>query len=208
MIKLELEFKSGVGGYSQAPRQFKQVARNENFAVYERGYDGKIQGHEVFKIKILKKGTQIFDKIVEEDTERYPGNNDFGRFAWSMTGKFSYEAAMHRFEQLTKGLIAAQEEEENPKEEVEEPVVVKPKKERQIRPAIKLPNSAKFTMSDVVELNQDGGWTKPTIYVDIQRQISAGIIKEDGKVVKEAGERGKRPILYSLVIPETSPLTS
>ncbi len=204
MIKLKTEFLSGAGGFANAQRTFKQIERNDKFAVYERSYDGKIEGHEVFKIKVLKAGLQVFDKTIQEDTESYPGNGDFGKTAWCCGGINSYFNAMTKFESLTKGAIAVEDsDEDETTEATTTPTVpqVKGKRGRpaHTRPPIKLPNAARFTMSQLVDLNQDVGWTQPLIYVDIQKQIESGIIKEDGKVEKEPGQRGKSALYYSLV---------
>jgi hypothetical protein len=203
MIKLEKEFKSGAGGFAANQRTFKQLAENGQFAVYERSFDDKIEGYEVFKITVLKKGTQVFAQTIAEDTEQYPSNNKFGFTAWCLGGKDSYFNAMTKYEALIKGAIAVEDTgEDETTEAPETPTVPKVKGTRgrpaHTRPAIKLPNSAKFTMSQLVDLNQDAGWTQPLIYVDIQKQIESGILKEDGKVEKEPGQRGKSALYYAL----------
>ena len=58
--------------------------RNEHCAVY-RQYDSELDlicAYEVFKIK-TRKETKIKDNIIEGG-EVFPGNNDFGKSAWSI----------------------------------------------------------------------------------------------------------------------------
>jgi len=102
MIELEKEFKSGDGGFSANPLTYTQLKRNEKAAVYMRSRDGKPFDFEVFLIKIKKKGTQIFQKILEDDTECYPSSSQFGRIAWSVS---SQGLAMCRFQELTNGNV-------------------------------------------------------------------------------------------------------
>ncbi len=207
MIALEQTFKSGAGGFANAQRTFTQLARNEKFAVYERSFDGKVEGHEVFAISILKKGTQVFDKVVEDDMERYPSNNTFGKSAWCIGGKDSYTVAMLKYEALIKGAIAIEndsneESEETTTDAIKTPTVphVKGKRGRpaHTRPAIKIPNTARFTMSELVDLNKEEGWSQPLIYVDIQKRIESGVMKTAGVVEREPGQRGKPAVYYSL----------
>jgi hypothetical protein len=87
MIKLETEFVSGVDGYSQSPGPltYKQLQRTDTVALYQRNYaDGRIKDFEVFRIKILPKGTKVFETITEDDQEKYPGASQFGFSAWSL----------------------------------------------------------------------------------------------------------------------------
>lgn len=100
MIELEKEFKSGDGGFSANPLTYTQLKRNEKVAIYMRSRDGKPFDFEVFLIKVKKKGTQIFQKILEDDTECYPSSSQFGRTAWSFS---SQGLAMCRFQDLING---------------------------------------------------------------------------------------------------------
>lgn len=89
MITLALEFKDGSGGYSQSPLNYKQVARQGNFAIYQRFYvDGHPKDFEVIKIKVLPKGTsQKFPngnvKVTEDDEEKYPTTSSWGKMGWT-----------------------------------------------------------------------------------------------------------------------------
>lgn len=59
------------------------VKRDNNLCMYKRG-DGV---YEVFKPNITKRGTIIFGKIYDDDTESYPCNEDFGSSAWCYPNK-------------------------------------------------------------------------------------------------------------------------
>lgn len=99
MIKLELQFVSGDGGFSADPLTYKQLARTENTAIYERSRDGKVKDYEVFRIKILPKGTTVFKTVTEDDQEKYPSTGQFGISAWSFRSK---GGAFARYEELKK----------------------------------------------------------------------------------------------------------
>lgn len=149
MKKLEKEFISGAGGFSINPLTYRQVKRNDVAAVYERLLDGRTKDYEVFKIKVLKKGTQIFEKIVEEDEEHYPSTNEFGRIAWSFG---NLEAALNTFEELTK----APEEELTKKNKT----LILPKGE--------------FTVDDLAKANNTN---YVTAYLFIKEGLKNGTIK-------------------------------
>jgi hypothetical protein len=99
MKKLDVEFVSGDGGFSADPLTYKQLARTDNVALYERSRNGKVLDHEVIRIKILPKGTQIFKVTTEEDQERYPSTAQFSKIAFSIPNK---SLAMARYEELCK----------------------------------------------------------------------------------------------------------
>lgn len=126
MKLLEREFVSGDGGYSAEPLVYTQVIRSDKAAVYKRSRNGKIREFEVFKIKVLPKGTKIFSQTLEDDEERYPSNGDFGKTAWSCLLE---KRAMERFHELNK--------------------VKEDKKEVQF----KFPKN-EFTTNELAELNQ------------------------------------------------------
>jgi len=121
MIKLETTFVSGEGGFSTSPGPltYKQLARTDSVAVYQRFYaDGRPKDFETFIIKVDPKGKeQKFPggvvKVVEDDTEKYPSASQFGRIAWSFHNE---GAAMDRFERLCKQADVAEAEENEPSE--------------------------------------------------------------------------------------------
>jgi len=100
MKKLDIEFVSGDGGFSQDPRVYKQVDRSDSVGIYSRTLsNGRLEGFEVFNIAIKPKGSCIFDKVLEDDEEQYPSTGKFGVNAWfCMTEKRAREI----FEELTK----------------------------------------------------------------------------------------------------------
>lgn len=119
MIELEKEFKSGDGGFSANPLTYTQLKRNEKAVVYMRSRDGKPFDFEVFLIKIKKKGTQIFQKTLEDDTECYPSSSQFGRIAWSFT---SQGLAICRFQDLTNGDVNNENDSEETPEVANTPI--------------------------------------------------------------------------------------
>lgn len=93
--------------------EYVQVARNAKAAVYEQkvekeinGEVGKTVGFEVFQILVGKayslvqkhgnKKGQVYNYPA---AEKFPGNEDFGKWAWSFVSK---AAAMEKFEELSK----------------------------------------------------------------------------------------------------------
>ncbi len=134
MIELPKTFTSGAGGFSGAEvLTYNQVTRSKSAAVYERSKDGKVKDYEAFKIKVIPKGTAIFNGPASlDDEEHYPSNNDFGRIAYSFHGKFAKEAALNRFKELNEE-----------KEEIDNP---SPEKE------MKIP-SVEFTTGEFAALN-------------------------------------------------------
>lgn len=54
------------------------VERTDNICLYKRS-DG---AYEVFYPNIIKKGTTVFNKTYDEDTECYASTSDFGVTAW------------------------------------------------------------------------------------------------------------------------------
>lgn len=99
MKQLEKQFISGAGGFSFNPLTYTQIVRNDRYAVYERSREEKVKDYETIKIKVIKAGTQIFNKTVIEDEEHYPGTSEFGRTAWSFADK---TAALKRYDTLSK----------------------------------------------------------------------------------------------------------
>lgn len=59
------------------------VKRTDNVCFYER-WDNV---YEVFRPNIQTKGSKIFDTYFDDDTETYPGNEDFGKTAFCFSQK-------------------------------------------------------------------------------------------------------------------------
>jgi len=119
MIKLETEFVSGAGGFTQAPGPltYKQVIRSDTAAVYQRFYaDGEPKDFETFYIRVEPKGKinkfpNGTTTTLEDDTENYPSTGQFGRVAWSFGNK---GAAINKYEEICKQVVDDAEEEANP----------------------------------------------------------------------------------------------
>lgn len=185
MKKLEIEFVSGEGGFSVEPLTYKQLIRNDNFAVYTRSRNGKIKDYEVFRIRILKEGTNIYGKVTTEDSEQYAVTSSWGRLAWSFGNKTS---ALNKFEELTNEFVP--DDESAPKTRGRAKVE---------RPDLVIPKDKAFTMVDLESANANTNWNKSMIYIEIQKQIADGKLKEAGIVEKADGQRGKPAKLYSVV---------
>jgi hypothetical protein len=173
MKTLQTEFISGDGGFSANPLTYKQLARNQNYAIYERSRDGEVKDYEVFKIRILPKGHKIFAKILEDDEEQYPSTGQFGVSAWSFGGKFGLERAMNRYKSLNN-------------KSLEEPV----KKAK-----ITLPAKPKWTMLDLLAVNPSRN--KANLYLEVQDLIKEKVIKKVGVV--ETADGPRKPNLYSKI---------
>lgn len=90
---------------------YKQVTRSEKAAIYEQivekdinGIPGTTVGFEVFEIRqgkpyslIQKHGTKKGQIYNYPATEKFPGNENFGDWAWSYQTK---ENAMNKFNEL------------------------------------------------------------------------------------------------------------
>lgn len=92
---------------------YKLIERNKKAAIYEQivekdinGEPGTTVGYEVFKIQIgnsyslvQKHGNKKGQVYNYPAAEKFPGNEDFGKWAWCYTTK---PAAMDKFEELSK----------------------------------------------------------------------------------------------------------
>jgi hypothetical protein len=194
MISLETQFVSGKGGFYTEPRTYTQLERTDTFALYERSFDGSVKDYEVFKIMIHKKGRIIFKKVVQEDTEHYPSNAEFGRFAWSCSTK---ERAMELFNQLcnpalvpAKVIVEVLDGEEDEENEVETNEV-KPPKEKAKLPDLLVPVGT-FTMYDLAESNHV---EYPIAVLFVKTALDGGTVKCVGSVRVHA--RGPARKLFS-----------
>ena len=202
MIRLEETFTSGAGGFNP-PLTYKQLCRNESVAVYERyNPDGRIKDYEVFNIQVHQKGKMIFNQVLEEDREVYPGSSQFGQTAWSFG---NVGAAMDRFKRLTQ--IA--------KGETPDPLpVIMSTRTRSVNTdtapgeapkATIAPQKAPVGLSKVKELNlPDGEFTVkglaefnsvsyPTAYLFVQAALQTARVKF---VRDQKGGRGKPTKIY------------
>lgn len=90
---------------------YTQVARTDKAAIYEQkiekeinGQVGKSVGFEVFKIVVgkpyslvQKHGKKKGEVYHYPAAEKFPGNEDFGKIAWSFVNK---ESALEKFEEI------------------------------------------------------------------------------------------------------------
>ena len=89
MKKLETTIKKGIFEY-------RQVNRNDVYAIYAQFYLGNLIGHEVFKIN--KYAEREIAGVIIPAHEAMPGDNQFGVTAWS-TGK-DYNRALDKYNGL------------------------------------------------------------------------------------------------------------
>ena len=192
MIKtLDTTFQANYNGTGTST--FTQIKRNDKVAIYVRQWEDGHKVWEVFTIKTLKAGAQIFNQTLSEDTEMYPGTSAFGRSAWSCN---SLERAEYRFDVLTNGETA-----EEAVEEVEEASEVKVETPgRRGRPsvtrsALVIP-VGNFCMQDVVNKNPE--YTKPVCYIELQKLIKQNKVEVIGNKDNASG-RGKKIVIYQAV---------
>jgi hypothetical protein len=195
MKTLSKQFVSGEAGYSVTPLTYTQIARDGLFAVYERSLDGRVKDYETIKIRVIKAGTKIFNQVTTEDEERYAATSSWGRSAWSYGNK---TAALNKLNELVKGMVKVEDEEDVDSEEVTS-VSSTPKRRGRVaavRPTVVYPKT-EFTMKELVTVNKEG-WTQPTLYIKLQQDITSSIVKEVGRR-SNGGGRGKPSVVYSLM---------
>lgn len=107
MITLEKTFKSGDGGFGATPLIYNQIARNNLIAVYERiDKNGIIKDYETIIIRIIPKGTSIFNAPPSlDDEERYAVSSSWGKGGWSFHGKGGKTASLNKFNELCQKKI-------------------------------------------------------------------------------------------------------
>lgn len=100
MIRLPEQKRWSGDGWGPNPRLLIQVKRSEKNAIYKVTEEktGTVTGYEVFRIKIDPKGKKVFDAVLEEDTEKYPTANNFGKSAWVVPNLITAEAFFERLE--------------------------------------------------------------------------------------------------------------
>jgi hypothetical protein len=176
MKTLEKEMVFGCDGLKN--NRFVQVKRQGDVCIYQRfSEDGKPFGFEVFKVKVVKAGAKLpGGELVEEDYERYPSANDFGRSA-----KFvgNLEAAEHCF-----GVMTGEIKDEVTPEPVKTPIGEKVKPVRSFKKTAAPKNgylipSGEFNQRDFAKVN--GLPERGTVYNIIQSLI--------GNQIKVAGKK-------------------
>lgn len=171
MKLLEKEFVKNCEGVGDTT--FKQMKKQEsnglNVYIYNRTKEG-FNTYEVFISKRRFKGQPLPGGNVEvEDREQYPTANHFGFTAKEVRSMAQAKVEFNKF--LNK----------NNKEMGEA-------KADLIYPT-------DFSMKDLLVANPR--WSQPTAYVQVQKDIKNGMIKEVGRV-KSATGRGKPAVIYSL----------
>lgn len=116
MKTLELVKRWTGDGFAQNPVLLTQVKRNAKVALYKRTFEktGKFNGYEVFLIRVDPKGKRVFDTVLEDDEEKYPTAQQFGRTAYHF---YNEKYALFQFDELTKKAdknAAGEEEEKKP----------------------------------------------------------------------------------------------
>ena len=74
---------------------YTQLLRGGRSCIYEQQVSSKTRRYEVFLIKV-RPARKVFANFSPEH-EKFPGNEDFGKWAWSC---FTYEQALKRFNGL------------------------------------------------------------------------------------------------------------
>jgi hypothetical protein len=170
MIKLQESFISGEGGFSYAPLTYTQLQRTEKTALYQRSRDGKPFDYEVFLIKIDPKGKMIFKKMVEEDTEKYPSNEQFGRIAWSFRHKAAAETMFQKISNPASSVeieIGTDAETEESSETIAVAEIA-PKKET----VITVPD-IEFSVGELAEQNKI---QYPIVFLFVKAEVAKGTI--------------------------------
>jgi hypothetical protein len=157
MIKLALEFISGVGGFSAEPLTYKQIKRTDTVALYQRSRAGVVKDYEVFIIQMDPKGKVLtfpggVTKTVEEDIEKYAITSAWGRLAWTFKNPGGAGA---KFDELVQKGVNDAIEEETP-----EKTIIVPDTE--------------FTIGELAEKN---GVEYPQASLFIKEAIAANSVK-------------------------------
>lgn len=200
MIELLKEKRWTGDGWAGDPRLLTQVKRSQHNALYQVAEEktGRVTGFEVFKIRVLPKGTKVFDTVTADDEEKYPTAEQFGRTAW-FAG--SLVQAERIYNKLEAGGNPGGVDEPNPTSPVAdapEPDVKPVVKRGRGRPpkggnpTIKLPKG-EFKMQDVADLNSMG---KANVYIIVREFIAEGKVKETRRV---PSVRGRPTVMYEEV---------
>lgn len=192
MKKLQLKFETNADGCGL--QTFIQIKRNALAALYKRQQkDGSIHSYEVFKVKVVKKGSPLPGGLfVEEDYEAYPGKGSFGKTAYSCK---TLGRAEIRYEELLKAQIADDnEEEEESTSNVSAKSSTGGKRGRKAvdRSGLKIPQD-KFTIKQLEALN-------PNVSFALLYQHVRSLIGNKFQIVDTLrGGRGKPTLVYNWI---------
>jgi hypothetical protein len=85
--------------YIKNGTNYNLIKRNDKAAIYsQKDSSGLLIGFEVFKIKIQKSFQFPGTTIINPEKQKFPGNEDFGHFAWSY---ITEPVAMKKFDELS-----------------------------------------------------------------------------------------------------------
>ena len=174
------------------PHTFTQLRREGDAAMYRRNRvsDGSIHTYEVFLVKTVKAGAPLpGGGVVAEDYERYPGNNSFGRYAWSISwGPEGLSRANTLFDELIKKALPIVEIEEEDTEIVHVVRIGKPAAPRRKLDFPLVP----FTQKELAARNGIENYKE--VYTDLQRFLGDGTLI---KYSKRESTRGKSAVLFA-----------
>ncbi|NBR06931.1 MAG: hypothetical protein EBT92_14310 [Planctomycetes bacterium] len=179
-----------------------------NAYIYKRTkMDGTFVSFEVFVAKQRFKGQPLPGGVVEaEDREQYPTSNNFG-----FTAKESRN--LEQAEKFLAEFVVEMQEKKDKKDGVtKEPVDgdgfmealtakmnMPPKqrgRKRKERPPIVYPTGNQWLMKDLLAINK--GWNQPLAYVQVQKDLEAGVVVEVARVKSPTG-KGRAAVAYKAV---------
>ena len=190
MKTLETEFVSGEGGFGATPLTYKQIIRNDKYAIYERSLNGKVRDFELIKIKVLLKGHKIFQKVLEQDEESYPGSSQWGNSGWTYNTK---DQALQEFNKLSQPESTPVCK--LPLKNVKTAVISgkRGRRKNANRPLVIMPKGNTFTMLDLLMVNPE--YTQPTMYQEVKKFLHNKLIYVSGTKANN-GKRGKPALIY------------
>lgn len=201
MKLLDKSFETNADG--MGTMKFTQIKCVEtpslNCYIYRRDkMDGTFFSYEVFMSKRRKKGDKLPGGLVEaEDRERYPTKNDFGFGAKETRNLVQAEKFLSEFVQKLNDKANPQVDEEEPVMAALTSDVVAEKKgrgrKRIDRPNLVYPTVDKWLMKDL--LVENPMWSQALAYVQLQKDILAGLVVEVDRVRMNA--KGKPSVRYA-----------
>jgi hypothetical protein len=191
MIELPLTKVWTGDGYGPTNAQtLTQVKRSVKNAIYKvTDSTGIVKGYEVFRIKVVPKGTDIYGTILEDDQENYPAKGSFSKTAWYIA---SLDRAIKRFEELESDSPLNQNDhpEDSTSENESTPPNIKRRKRIERAPLV-FP-AIEFTMQDLATLNKIEYHTAANMFKEANVNSRFVISRK----VKSATGRGKPTNVY------------
>lgn len=193
MIKLPSEFVENAD--KTGTQTFKLIKRTDKVALYQRiRKDNTTFAWEVFRIKVIKKGTVIYDKVLEDDKEQYGSvtKKKFGRYDIHCCKFLDQAEAI--YDRLNKEFDDSTDEEELDSPTPERGNNDAPKRGRKAK-QIKMPipcKGEKFTMKKLMLIS---GESQPNLYVRLKSLLEQQLVSIVGEV-REANTRGRAQVVY------------